>query len=177
MYYPLDIASPGRLAISRQRKYIWAAIALAVFVLLLFSRISLPSRLSFENYGSAYEGQDIPLRRTHVAVASDFGVHFDVHLPVATTIREIMGDTAKVQVFAHLPFRFGFQTIVDSLHLYDEPIQSPDDFMDVLTSGTPYPDEPGQSFDLIILGTCEIECVHLCLIMVMPAYLLDNNLV
>lgn len=160
MYYPLDIVSSGRLAISRQRKSIWAAIALAAFFLLLLTRSSLPSRLSLSNYGAPFEGQDIPPRRTHVAVASAFDMHFDVHLPVATTIREIMGDAVNVQVFARLPFRFGFQAIVDSLHLYDGPIQSPDDFLEALTHGTPYPDEPGQSFDLIILGTCEIECVR-----------------
>lgn len=159
MNYPLDIASTGRLAILRKRKYIWTIIALAVFFLLLLSKASLPSRLSLKNYGASFEGGVIPLRRTRVAVASAFGMHFDVHLPVAATIRETMGDDVNVQVFARLPFRFGFQAIVDSLHLYDGPIQSPDDFLDVLTHGTPYPDEPGQSFDLVILGTCEIECV------------------
>ena len=160
MNYPraLEITSKGRIVYSRHRKYLWAAIALGLFFVLLIYRASLRTHFAFFGDQAIFD-DNTPFRRTHVAIASAFGVHFDVHLPVGTTIHDIMGEDANVQAFAHLPFRFGFQEIVDSLHLYDKPIQSPDRFLDIVTAGTPYPDEPGQSFDLIILGTCEIESV------------------
>jgi len=88
-------------------------------------------------------------------VASAFGAHFDVSMTVAWTLQRIMvQEPVNLQVYAPTPFLFNFQEVVDRYGLYKGEIKDPNDLLgDIKSSG-----QDG-GIDLMILGTCEIECV------------------
>ena len=98
-------------------------------------------------------------RRNHIAVASQFGAHFDVHLALTKTLRDVLGNEGHIDVFARTPLNFGFQEIVDSLDLFNHEIRHPDTLLEAVNSETFYPDAPGQMIQMIVLGTCEVEFV------------------
>jgi hypothetical protein len=93
----------------------------------------------------------IPETRKNVVIASDFPFHFDVYLALAWTMHRVMSNAAQLQVYAHQPFLYGFQDIVHlGLHLGE--IKDPKDLI---------PDIVGNvDIDMVVLGTCEIECVN-----------------
>lgn len=56
----------------------------------------------------------------NIAIATTFGLHFDVWLPVAWTLQRIMRgvESSAVQVYAETPFAHEFGEISDGLGLY-----------------------------------------------------------
>ena len=100
-----------------------------------------------------------PRRRKNVAVASGFGPHFDVYMAFAKTLGDVMDEDGDggytIHVFAQ-DFAFGFQDLVDELHLWKHRgvRGKPEELFDHLSSNT----EAG-SIDLVVLGTCEVEWV------------------
>lgn len=163
IYSPVPSNTAPSLPHAQRRRLLWLAAA-AFFILLLFvsfrDRISAPAFV-YDGYGSGPSVEEEVLSQsahTHIAIASYFGSHYDVHLPLAKTFREVLGsENAHVKVFAFAPFRYGFSDIVESLHLYDELIQSPRDLVNAIASASPFEDDPDHPFDLLVLGTCEVE--------------------
>ncbi len=101
--------------------------------------------------------------RTHIAVASLFPAHFDVYLAAANTFRDVLGgQDAAVDVFAgERPFRFKFQEIIDRVDLFSGEVRDAAELLHAMNDTHFYPAEPGAVIDLLVLGTCEIECVAL----------------
>lgn len=96
----------------------------------------------------------VPQKRHHAVVASTFGFHHDVYMSVVSTLERVMNQSqtgGTVDVYAPFPFGFEFQSIVESLHLYGGDVKSPDGLIDAINADT--------SIDVVILGTCEVECV------------------
>lgn len=162
-YNPVPSNTAPSSSHARRRRLVWLAAGF-FFLLLLF--VSFRDHISssaflYDGYGTGLSVDEEVLSQsahTHIAIASYFGSHYDVHLPLAKTIREVLGsENADVKVFAFAPFRYGFSDIVQSLHLYDEPIQSPRDLVSAIASASPFEDDPDHPFDLLVLGTCEVE--------------------
>lgn len=113
------------------------------------------------------EGMDLPYvvlngtrtqpRARRIAIVSDWFAHFDVYLPAAKTMGEVLGEDASILVFAKTPFRFGFNDVIDAMDLYDKEVRHPDLFMSAIRSTDLYPGEPGKMIELVLFGTCEIE--------------------
>ena len=111
-----------------------------------------PAASSSSTSQLAAELSKLPRRRINVAVASDFGFHYDVYLTLVGTMQRAMNGAGSFSVYAPLPLGFDFQTVVDKFGLYHgPPIQS----FDALLS-----DLETSSVDLILIGTCEVECVR-----------------
>lgn len=89
-----------------------------------------------------------PTMRKNVAVASLFGAHFDVYMAVVWTLGRVMKE-GSLQVYSSGPFRFDFQSIVESCGLFDRDLKDQRDFLKDMREDL--------SIDLVILGTCEIE--------------------
>lgn len=97
--------------------------------------------------------QSIPERRKNVVIASSFGYHFDVYLAVAWTLKRVMRESS-LRLYTPWPYYFDFQKIVDGYGLYNGEYDSHENLMrDVRANGG------DGGIDLIIFGTCEIECV------------------
>lgn len=144
------------LLASRNRVLFVATVSGALMLLLVFSSWHSP----FQRRLSGIDDEEIT-RRSHVVIASEFNQHFDVHLAVAHTLQQlVLRDNGHVQVFAHMPLLHGFQEVVDSLHLYDGEIWHPDELVAYMRSDMNYPEEPGKMTDLLLFGTCEVECVQ-----------------
>ncbi|KAJ6507960.1 hypothetical protein C8R47DRAFT_1236962 [Mycena vitilis] len=79
----------------------------------------------------------VPQKRHRVAVASDFGYHFDVYMAL---------------VYAPAPFGHEFQTIVDSLRLFHGETKSSADLIHALNSNM-----GDGGIDMAVLGTCEVD--------------------
>ncbi|KAH6914689.1 hypothetical protein BKA70DRAFT_1510095 [Coprinopsis sp. MPI-PUGE-AT-0042] len=86
--------------------------------------------------------------RKNIAVASLFGAHFDVYMAVVWTLGRVMKE-GRIQVYSNGPFRFDFQTVVESIGLFEGTLKDQGDFLPELRED--------ESIDLVILGTCEIE--------------------
>ncbi|KAL5482626.1 hypothetical protein ACEPAI_9220 [Sanghuangporus weigelae] len=152
MYSPLE--GPSRISqLHRHRRtFVLAAVACTFLLLLLAGsrRTFSPSLFTADSISR------IP-KRQHVAVASHFSQHFDVHLAAAHTIRQVLGRHGAVQVFANTPLLHGFQDVVDALGLYDQTIQHPDEFMDAIREPLSDPGDPDSMIDLVLFGTCEVD--------------------
>lgn len=105
---------------------------------------------------------DPPQIHKNIAIASSFGYHFDVYLAAAWTLRRVM-QQGNVQLYTPTPYYFDFQRIIDGYDLYSGSVKDYEDLtLDIM-------DNSGEGgIDLVILGTCEIECVkcpsyNLCL--------------
>lgn len=161
-YSRLDIpAAISSRSQNRKRKLILFALSLLLFVAVIVAHKSSTSVYPFSIHqgdeDTHYNAGIKEASRRHVAVASDFQQHFDVHLAAAHTLNEVLGAGGNVSVFAHTPLFHGFQEVVDTLGLYEGSIRSPDDFLSATASSTLYPDEPGAMIELVVFGTCEVE--------------------
>jgi hypothetical protein len=111
-------------------------------------------RLSFISGGCSESSQALlPATQGHqnIAVVSEFIFHFDVYLALVWSLARVMNGSGSVQVYAHLPFYFDFQTIVDGLRLYHGTVKHPADLNH---------DIENTAIDMVVIGTCEVECVH-----------------
>jgi hypothetical protein len=98
-----------------------------------------------------------PQKRHRVAVASTFGFHHDVYMSLVWTLQRVMGRSptgGTVEVYAPFPFGFEFQTIVETLQLYEGQVKSPELLIEAINSNM-----GDGGIDLVVLGTCEVECV------------------
>jgi len=92
-------------------------------------------------------------KHSNIAIASGFGFHFDVYMTVAWTIQR-MKEPVTLAVYTELPFQHDFQRIIDDYGIYTGPYKPPSELLQDVTSTT-----GDGAIDMIILGTCEIECV------------------
>jgi hypothetical protein len=102
----------------------------------------------------------VPQKRHRVAVSSTVpGFHFDVYMSLVWTLERAMSRSQTggvVEVYAPAPFSFKFQSIVDALGLYHGETRRSDELIDAINS-----DMGDGGIDMVVLGTCEIECVVL----------------
>ncbi|KAH9476941.1 hypothetical protein JR316_0010857 [Psilocybe cubensis] len=92
-----------------------------------------------------------PQIRNNIAIASSFGFHFDVYLAVAWTLQRVMRQ-GSVQLYTPTPYYFDFQTIIDKYDLYRGSVKDYEDLSkDIMDNSV------NGGFDLVILGTCEID--------------------
>ena len=105
---------------------------------------------NYDEFGTLSYGPQV---RKNIAIASSFGAHHDVFLALAWTVERVMKNRT-LTVYAPLPYGHGFQDIVDELGLFHGITKNYDELIrDVLAN-------PGaEGIDIIILGTCEVECV------------------
>ncbi|KAJ7678981.1 hypothetical protein DFH06DRAFT_975171 [Mycena polygramma] len=97
----------------------------------------------------------VPQKRHRVAVASDFGYHFDVYMALVWTLERVMGRSetgGSVEVYAPAPFGHEFQTIVDTLQLFHGETKSSAELIDALNSNM-----GDGGIDMVVLGTCEVD--------------------
>lgn len=87
----------------------------------------------------------------NIAIASDFGFHYDVYLAVAWTLERVMKGRGSVQVYADTPYFFNFSNMSDELGLYHGSFKKPAELI---------PDIQNSPIDMVIFGTCEMECVQ-----------------
>lgn len=94
------------------------------------------------------------ITRRNIAVASVFPHHFDVYMTVVWTLQRVLAQVpdSQIHVFA-APFNYGFQSLVDRLGLHHGSRNHPNELVSFLDS------EEGRRIDVLVLGTCEIECV------------------
>lgn len=97
-------------------------------------------------------------RRRNITFATSFVYHGDVYMALAKSIGDIMDSEdapGQIHVFAQ-PFPYGFQEVVEDLHLWKhQGVRAEHDtFIDFLNSET-----GDGGVDLIVLGTCQYECV------------------
>ena len=107
-----------------------------------------------------------PFRHRHIVVASQFGAHFDVYIAFAKTLHDVLSeDNATypdwtLQVFAGTPLGHGFQEVVDRLKLYEGKFRHPDELDEAMKyDGSGEGREGENVIDLLVFGTCELECV------------------
>jgi hypothetical protein len=91
--------------------------------------------------------------RSNVALASNFGFHFDVYLPLAWSIQRVLQGQGHAQVYASTPFGFNFQNVSDELGLYRGHFKGPGDLIDDIRLNP----SDGRGIDIVILGTCEVD--------------------
>ena len=90
----------------------------------------------------------------HIAIATAFGLHFDVWLPVAWTLQRLLRgvEGTSVQAYAETPFAHGFGEISDQLGLYHGTVKDYEAIIADLRSN-----EGDGGIDLVILPTSIIE--------------------
>jgi hypothetical protein len=88
---------------------------------------------------------------SNIAVASNFGYHFDVYLPLVWSIQRALKGRGHVQVYASTPFGFNFQNVSQELGLYHGHVREPKDLINDIRSS------PEGGIDMVVLGTCEID--------------------
>ncbi|KAJ7691577.1 hypothetical protein B0H17DRAFT_934873 [Mycena rosella] len=97
----------------------------------------------------------IPQRRHNVAIASTFDDHHNVYLSLVWTLQRVMDRSPSggaLQVYAPVPFKFGFQEIVDTLQLYRGEVRNPSALIDDINSN-----KGAEGIDIVVLGTCEVD--------------------
>jgi hypothetical protein len=95
-----------------------------------------------------------PQVRKNIALATHFGLHQDVMVALAWTIERVMKNNGTLSIYAPWPPPFGLEDIVNDLGLFHGVVkQDPELMRDILS-------DPGPGgIDMIIFGTCEVECV------------------
>lgn len=93
-------------------------------------------------------------KHRNIAIATTFGLHFDVWLPVAWTLQRILRDVedSSVQVYAQTPFAHGFGNISDELGLYRGSIKDYDAIIADLRAN-----EGDGGIDMVLLPTSLFE--------------------
>ncbi|EMD34839.1 hypothetical protein CERSUDRAFT_117047 [Gelatoporia subvermispora B] len=99
---------------------------------------------------------DHPLRRKNIAVASQFGYHFDVYMALVWSLETVLrrhgsGSDVRIRIFAQ-PFYYGFRDIVAKLDLFRGTYHPHEQFMEAITGET-----GDGAIDLIVIGTCEVD--------------------
>ncbi len=167
--------SDSRMASRRLPTYgVAAALTLGILWLLSYSFSSLGSsdytgigRSHFNQAQAEFEASHPPttphdpapaLRRRNITFASSFVYHGDVYMTLAKSMGDIFDAEdvpGQINVFAQ-PFPFGFEEVVEDLHLWTHRgvRAQHDDFIPFLNAET-----GDGGVDLIILGTCQYECV------------------
>lgn len=122
------------------------------------ARFGYPPRLNYSHITDEPDSTIPPRRRGNVAVASNFGPHFDVYMAFTKSLGDVMdgyhdGHDYIIHVFAQ-DFGFGFQDIVDELHLWKHRgVRGHfEELFDHLNANT-----GDGGIDLVVLGTCEVE--------------------
>lgn len=105
-------------------------------------------------------------RHRHVAIATTFGPHFEVYVPLAWTFAKALGrPDQSLQVYTkgiEHEFR-GYTTVMKDLGMYagdGERFRSPALLLEDIKSTTPserYEDDPEALIDMVVLATCEVE--------------------
>jgi hypothetical protein len=135
---------------SSRRRWQWGLCCSALF---LVSIVSLWHHQRAESSAVNYGDQRlaaIPEKRTNIVVASWFGYHFEVYFALAWTLQRVMSRNVQLRIYGDLPFPFGFHSVIDNLGLYRGEIKDSNNLLDDLTKNV--------DIDMLILGTCEIEC-------------------
>ena len=97
-------------------------------------------------------GSDVR-RQKHkrIAIASNVDFHYDVYLALAWTLERVMKGQGQIDVYAQTPLRFEFGKVIQQLGLYHGVIKNRQQlFLDLADH---------DAIDMVILGTCELECV------------------
>ncbi|KZP07911.1 hypothetical protein FIBSPDRAFT_272137 [Athelia psychrophila] len=96
-------------------------------------------------------------KHRNIAIATTFGYHFDVWLPVAWTLQRIMRgvEGGAVQVYAQTPFAHGFGEISDNLGLYRGSIKDYEAIIADLRAN-----EGDGGIDMVIFPTSIIDLRH-----------------
>lgn len=122
------------------------------------ARFGYPPRLNYSHITDEPDSTIPPRRRGNVAVASNFGPHLDVYMALTKSLGDVMdgyhdGHDYTIHVFAQ-DFGFGFQDIVDELHLWKHRgvRGNFEELFDHLNANT-----GDGGIDLVVLGTCEVE--------------------
>lgn len=93
------------------------------------------------------------LLHQNIAVASVFGWHFNVYLPLVWSMQRVLKGQGNVQVYADTPFEHNFQNLSDELGPYHGSFKTPPELISDLRRNP--------AIDMVVFGTCEAECVHL----------------
>lgn len=97
-------------------------------------------------------------KHKRIAIASTVDFHYDVYLALAWTLERVMKGQGQIDVYGETPLRFEFGKVVQQLGLYHGVIRNPPQlFLDLADHGL------DDAIDMVILGTCELECVFFCL--------------
>ncbi|KAG8901674.1 hypothetical protein FRC00_005545, partial [Tulasnella sp. 408] len=101
------------------------------------------------------------LEYTRVALASTFGAwHYDVLLPVAHTMEEILGTHDAVRLYVETPYKlgdYGFDEVVNRTQLFHGKQFSYHTLTKDISNPNLFPDAPGEMIGLVVLGTCEYD--------------------
>ncbi|KAF7974649.1 hypothetical protein HWV62_11526 [Athelia sp. TMB] len=96
-------------------------------------------------------------KHRHIAIATSFGFHFDVWLPVAWTLQRLLRgvEGTLVQVYAETPFAHGFGEISDQLGLYHGTVKDYETIIADLRAN-----EGDGEIDMVILPTAIADLGH-----------------
>ena len=153
MYATMCSQITRRTEARRRVGFVLVAIFL-VGIIMEFGGILSQSHMIFfqgEHFGDIAAGT--PLKYTNVAIASTFGFHCDVYMTVAWTIQRL-NEPLRMFVYAQLPLHHDFGRIIDDYGIYKGNYKPPSEFIHDVARVT-----AKGAIDMIILGTCEIECV------------------
>jgi len=101
----------------------------------------------------------LPLVHRNVAVATSFGYHLDVLFSLSWTLQRVMKDQGQLHVYLPSQNHWNIEGVVKEQGLYQGAIKSHEDLIKDLN------DNQGDGgIDMVILGTCEIECVFVSLL-------------
>ena len=101
--------------------------------------------------------------RKNIVVATRFDYHHDVIFALVWTLQRVMKGNGKLSVYAPFPLSWNFETVVNEFGLYNGPINDSAGFIRELNSN--------HEIDMLISGTCEIECAASTLLF--PMYLIQ----
>jgi hypothetical protein len=93
-----------------------------------------------------------PLER-HVAIASTFGPHMTVYMPIASTIEKVLNRTENVRLYSR-PLEYNYWDIAMDLGLFHSQRRDIEDFLVDLNSTI---SDEGDVIDIVVLGTCKFE--------------------
>jgi hypothetical protein len=106
-----------------------------------------------------------PLVRKNIALATSFDYHQDVLFALAWTLERVMKGDAKLNVYVPPKLSWNIEGVVRELGLYHGEMKSKDDLIRDIV------DNPGDGgIDMVILGTCEIECVVRSSLLSLPGH-------
>jgi len=125
----------------------WTSIVTAIFLIFIIG-----NWYGWTKGTCGFDSANCPTQmHQNIAVASSVGFHFDVYMAVVWSLERVMKGNGSVQVYAPSPFPHDFEQIVDRLGLYHGHIKNPTDLIS---------DMANTNISLLIIGTCEFECVH-----------------
>ena len=91
--------------------------------------------------------------RRNVAVASTFGPHVTVYMPLAGTFAKVLNRTESVRLYSR-PFEYNYEDVVTDIDLFHGQRHDPEEFL--VDLNTTISDE-GDMIDIVVLGTCSFE--------------------